>query len=166
MIKAAGPPSLAKGIKEWNFEDRLILRRGRIYMPDDSDLRREIIRLHHDPEMFSHPGEIKTMELIQRTFWWPRMSKIIKEYISGCTTCQSTKNITHPRAVPAQPGEIPPHPWHTITTDFIMDLPLSNGYNSINVVVDRFSKAIVLTPCHKTITTDQTAVLLIENVWR
>src|ERR1700749_1278773 len=165
-IKAAGPRALSKGIEEWNFEDGLILKRGRIYVPSNPDLRRTIIKSHHDPEMFGHPGEVKTLELIQRTFWWPHMSKTIKEYVSGCATCQSTKNITHPLAIPAQPGEIPPHPWHTITTDFITDLPPSNGYDSINVVVDRFSKAIVLTPCHKTITADQTAVLLIENVWR
>jgi hypothetical protein len=50
--------------------------------------------------------------------------------------------------------------------DFIMDLPVSNRYDSILMVVDRHSKAIIISPCHKTITTKQTSQLLIDNVWK
>ena len=50
--------------------------------------------------------------------------------------------------------------------DFITDLPVSNGYDSILTVVDRHSKAVILLPCHKTITTEQTSQLLIDNVWK
>jgi hypothetical protein len=50
--------------------------------------------------------------------------------------------------------------------DFIVDLPLSKGYDSLFVVVDRLSKATILAPCNKTITTDETAQLYIEHVWR
>jgi hypothetical protein len=50
--------------------------------------------------------------------------------------------------------------------DFIIDLPVSKGYNSILTVVDRYSKAIILSPCHKTITAEQTSQLLIDNVWK
>ena len=49
--------------------------------------------------------------------------------------------------------------------NFITDLPVSNGYNSILTVVDRHSKAVILSLCHKTITTEQTSQLLIDNVW-
>ena len=50
--------------------------------------------------------------------------------------------------------------------DFITDLPLSNGYDYLFVVVDRLSKAIVVTPCTKTITADRTAQLYLNHVWR
>ena len=33
-------------------------------------------------------------------------------------------------------------------------------------VVDRHSKAIILSPCHKTITAEQTSQLLLDNVWK
>jgi len=39
--------------------------------------------------------------------------------------------------------------------DFIMDLPVSNRY---------YRKAVILSPCHKTITAEQTSQLLIDNV--
>jgi hypothetical protein len=38
--------------------------------------------------------------------------------------------------------------------DFITDLPTSKGYDSILTVVDRHSKAIILSPCNKTITAE------------
>jgi len=50
--------------------------------------------------------------------------------------------------------------------DFIVDLPVSQGYDSILTVVNRHSKAIILSPCHKTITAEQTSQLLVDNVWK
>src|SRR5579863_4137058 len=50
--------------------------------------------------------------------------------------------------------------------DFIVDLPLSKGYDSILTMVDRHSKAIILSPCHKTITAEQTSQLLLDNIWK
>ena len=71
-----------------------------------------------------------------------------------------------PVKVPLKPNEIPEGPWETITMDFITDLPKSNGFDSILTVVDRHSKAIILSPCHKTITAEQTSQLLVDNVWK
>jgi hypothetical protein len=87
----------------------------------------------------------------------------IKVYIKGCATCQTTK-IKPPVKVPLKPNEILQNIWETITMDFITDLPVSNGYDSILTVVDRHSKAVILSPCHKTITAKQTSQLLINNV--
>ena len=50
--------------------------------------------------------------------------------------------------------------------DFITDLPISNGYNSILTVMDRHSKATILSPCHKTIIAEQTSQLLLDQVWK
>ena len=37
---------------------------------------------------------------------------------------------------------------------------------SILTVIDYHSKAIILSPCHKTITAEQTSQLLIDNIWK
>jgi hypothetical protein len=93
------------------------------------------------------------------------MTEFVKAYIKGCATCQTTK-IRPPVKVPLKPTEIPEGPWETITMDFITDLPTSKGYDSILTVVDRHSKAIILSPCNKTITAEQTSQLLVDNVWK
>ena len=50
--------------------------------------------------------------------------------------------------------------------DFVTDLPLSNNYDSIFVTVDRFSKAVIIAPCHKTITAEEMTDLFLNHVWR
>ena len=72
----------------------------------------------------------------------------------------------HPTMVPLQPTEIPDRPFGTITMDFITDLPESNGYDSLHVVTDRFTKTAVITPCLKAIDSDGMAKILLENTWR
>jgi transposase InsO family protein len=65
-----------------------------------------------------------------------------------------------------RPLELPDIPWAEVTTDFTTDLPLSNGFDSILVVVDRFSKEVEFIPCNKTTTALDTARLYLHNVWK
>ena len=50
--------------------------------------------------------------------------------------------------------------------DFITDLPVSQGFDSLFIVVDRLSKATIIVPCNKTITAKETAKLYMNHVWR
>jgi hypothetical protein len=51
--------------------------------------------------------------------------------------------------------------------DFITDLPLVKGFDSILVVVDQgLSKGVILIPCNKTITAEGTAKLLLNNLYK
>jgi hypothetical protein len=112
-----------------------------------------------------HLGQWKTLELITREYYWQGMTEFIKAYIKGCATCQTTK-IQPPVKVSLKPNEIPEGLWETITMDFITDLPTLKGYDSILIVVDCHSKAIILSPYNKTITAEQTSQLLVDNVWK
>ena len=95
------------------------------------------------------------------------MTKFVHQYVDGCATCQSTKNLPHRTHPPIQPLETTNAPWCFISTDFITDLPESKGYDSINVTVNQgLSKAIVITPCKKTITAEETTTLFQDNVFK
>jgi hypothetical protein len=60
----------------------------RIVVPDVLCLRERVIKENHDSVLASHPGRTKTVELVQRDFWWPSISKDCHKYVDGCTTCQ------------------------------------------------------------------------------
>jgi transposase InsO family protein len=50
--------------------------------------------------------------------------------------------------------------------DFITDLPISNGFDSIFIVVNQgLSKGVILCPCNKTIDAEGTIKLYIDNVF-
>ena len=59
---------------EWMIVNRVLYFQGKIYVPDTSDLRRHIVSLCHDSRQSRHPGRWKTLELVSRNYWWPRMS--------------------------------------------------------------------------------------------
>src|SRR5579863_9720378 len=163
-ILTSGPRRITKGLQEWNYENGLILYKGLVYVPNNNALKQRITKQFHNGLM-GHPGQWKTLELISRDYWWPGITEFVKAYIKGCAICQTTK-IRPPAKVPLKPNDIPNGVWETITMDFIVDLPLSKGYDSILTVVDRHSKAIILSPCHKTITAEQTSQLLLDNIWK
>jgi len=88
-LKRAGIKTLKD--KEWEIEDRIVMKEGRIYVPEGK-LRGEIIQLHHDTPVGGHEGRWKTAELVARNYWWPGVTKEIGRYVDGCNACQRYKN--------------------------------------------------------------------------
>jgi hypothetical protein len=56
-------------------------------------------------------------------------------------------------------------PWNSISMDFIEQLPDSDGFTAILVIVDRLSKQAIFIPTHDTITSAQLAVLFVLHVF-
>ena len=78
------------------------------------------------------------------------------------------KPNTHPTVAPLMPIKSHAHcPFQQIMMDFIMDLPPSDSFDSIFVMVDQgLSKGVILIPCNKTVTALQTTNLLIKEVFK
>jgi len=151
--------------KEWEIEDGVVLKKGRIYVPE-GELRGEVIQLHHDTPVGGHGGRWKMMELVTRNYWWPGVTKEVGRYVDGCNACQRYKNRSEAPADKLMPNAIPEKPWSHISADFITKLPLAQGYNTILVVCDRFSKI-----AHFIATTEKTsaeglAKLFRDHVWK
>jgi len=54
---------------EWQMKDDLVLKKGKVYVPRDDELRLEIIQLHHDMSIAGHREQWKTVELVIRNYW-------------------------------------------------------------------------------------------------
>jgi RNase H-like domain found in reverse transcriptase/Reverse transcriptase (RNA-dependent DNA polymerase)/Integrase zinc binding domain/Chromo (CHRromatin Organisation MOdifier) domain len=151
---------------EWKLQDGLIFYRDRIYVPNDSELRRKIVAQHHDSKVAGHPGRWKTLELVSRSYWWPRMSKFIGTYCSTCDLCIRTKPQRKAPAGELIPLPIPLTRWDTISVDFIVELPESSGFDAIMVVVDSVSKRAHFIPTHTTISALGSASAFLHHVWK
>ena len=66
--------------------------------------------------------------------------------MEGCDSCQRNKNHTEQPADKLMPNSIPEKPWTHILADFIIKLPIAQGYDSILVVVDRLTKIVYFIP--------------------
>ena len=62
-------------------EDGMAYMDGRIYVPNNRKLREEILKEHHDPADIGHSEQYRMLELLKRTYWWPRLKKDIKKYM-------------------------------------------------------------------------------------
>jgi len=60
--------------------------------------------------------------------------------MDGCDACQRYKNQSEAPAGKLMPNTIPEKPWSHISADFITKLSLAQGYDTILVVCNRFSK--------------------------
>ena len=64
----------------------------------------------------------------------------VLDYVKQCDICQHAKGErTHPHGL-LQPLPIPQGAWQDLTMDFIEGLPKSEGYDTILVVVVRYTK--------------------------
>jgi hypothetical protein len=153
---------------DWKIDNDVIRYQGHVYVPEDKELRNEIIKSHHDPVVMGHPGRLKTLELIRRDYYWPSMMTNVSKWIEGCALCQQMKVNTHPTA----PGIMPikshaTRPFEQVSMDFITDLPLIDGFDSVLTVVNQgLTKGVIFIPCKKTFTAMDTANSYINNVYK
>lgn len=165
-VQKLGPCLLKKGTEEWNTENGLLLFRGKFYVPNNSLLRKELVRWHHGVPVAGHPGRAKTLELLSCNYWWPGMTKFVNEYVDTCDVCQCTKVFPQKPQGPLHPLDPPGSPWESVSTDFIVKLPICEGFDSIMVVVDRHSGQVHCIPTREAMDAEEHVQEYIRDVFR
>lgn len=156
---------------DYELLDGLIYLKGsdsvrRLCVPNDRQLRLDVIHNVHDAAIMAHPGVRRTQLAAAQWYYWPGMDIDIKEYVRSCESCMRYKSSTGRKAGKLQPITLPSACWDVVSTDFITHLPVSDGFDAIMVVVDKLSKRPVYIPTHTTATAEDTAKLFFNNVIR
>jgi len=73
------------------IKDGLLYRKGMLWIPENENLKRMILESEHDTRVAGHMGQDKTIELIRRNFWWPKMNERIVDFVQSCPECQKNK---------------------------------------------------------------------------
>ena len=147
-------------------EDGVVYMEGRVYIPNNKDLKEEILREHHDPADVGHPGQHRMQELIKRINWWLGLKEDVKKYIQGCVKCQQNKVQHQRKAGELHPLEIPEGLWQDISIDIIGPLPSSNGMDAIVVIMDRFTKMIRLKATTTNISLEEIVKVYRDEIWK
>ena len=66
-----------------------------IYIFEKVVLKTKLLRLHHDDSLANHFKIKKIHVLMQRKFYWFKITRNIKEYLKDCDMCQRIKTSRH-----------------------------------------------------------------------
>src|SRR6266481_3986768 len=112
-----------------------------------------------------HPGITKTISSIRQHYYWPRLVRFVTDYVHSCTTCRRTKAIHHKPFGPHQFLPIAQCPWDSISMDFIEGLPLSEGHDTILVVVCCLTKMVLFIHTYRDIDAEDLAMIFLVQVF-
>ena len=65
--------------------------RSRLLVPDDDELRANIVRLYHDIPAAGHPGRARTYQLVSKDYTWLGMSQFIRWWVRNCEAYRRIK---------------------------------------------------------------------------
>ncbi|KAK3571296.1 hypothetical protein QTP86_005932 [Hemibagrus guttatus] len=169
------PPSIIIAPVTWDLMDEIQREQqseptppgcppNKHYVPLNLQVR--VMQWVHTSLCSGHPGISRTHHLTQNSFWWPSIVKDVANYVKSCSVCAQSKTPKELLFGLLQPLPIPQRPWSHLSIDFITDLPPSNGFTTILVIIDRSSKACRLIPLKGLPTVMETAESLFHHVFR
>jgi transposase InsO family protein len=125
-------------------------------------LRTELLRENHDDVTSGHQGVFKTLGRLKTKYFWPTMSKDVKNYVANCEVCKASKAVHQITRPPMGQQKQAENCWQTVSVDLIGPLtPSKNGHKYILSVVDVFSKFPLVFPLRNA--TAKPIIKLLEN---
>lgn len=120
--------------------------------------RWQICRINHDE--IGHLGLEKTLERIKKSYWFPKLTRFIKKYVSACLDCAYAKKKTSNNEGLLYPIEKVEKPFHTLHIDHLGPFVRSKRGNAyLLVLVDAFTKFVFIKPVRNTNTQNVIRVL-------
>ena len=143
----------------------LILGESNVYIPHDDDLKTLLLSEAHDTIFGGHFGIEKTLEKLKRFWFWPGMAKSVEEYVQTCSICQMAKHSTQKVSGLLQPIRAK-FPWQIVTMDFVGKFApgILTGNTMCLVMVDKFSKYVMLESVPESINSEQVADIFLKRV--
>ena len=145
-------------------DDKGVVRNlNRIWIPNVSELKNEILHDAHSSRYSIHPGSTKMYQDLRQNFWWPNMKREIAEWVSRCDTCQRVKAEHQRSSGLLQPLEIPEWKWEHIAMDFVVGLPRTKAnHDTIWIVIDRLTKSAHFLPINEKFSLEK----LVQLYWK
>ena len=118
------------------------------YIPDS--MMNDALKLTHEDLIAGHKGPERTLKLFIINFYNGREKAIINQYCRRCEICIRAKGI--PKPVPIKTYPIPTRPFHTLTSDIIGPLRITESGNQFILTFrDYVTRFTILLPMpHKT----------------
>ncbi len=103
-------------------------------------LREQIIRELDGNGLGGYFGRDKTFTMVAGRYYWPKLQRDVEKLVKRCLACLFGKEVSQNKGL-YTPLPEPKASCIHLSIDFVLGLPkTAKGFDSIFVVVDRFSK--------------------------
>lgn len=156
-------PENAKG---YSLVEGLIRYKGRVWLGTNTLAQNHVMQALYSSAVGGHSGALATYHRIKAIFAWPGMRNAITQFVQSCSVCQQAKveHVKTPGLL--QPLPIPDQAWQVVYLDFIEGLPKSARYDTILVVIDKFTKYGQFIPLAHPFTALQVARSYLDHVYK
>ncbi|GJX93154.1 retrotransposable element Tf2 [Tanacetum coccineum] len=152
--------------KHYSWANDTLLRKSRIMVRQDANLRRELLQYFYEGSIGGHSGIKVTLHKLCSLFYWKGMRKQVKKIVRECLVCQKCKPDLSGYSGLLQPLPIPQTILSQISMDFIEGLPKSQGKDVVMVVVDKLSKYAHFIGQSHPFTVAQIAQVFLDSVYK
>jgi hypothetical protein len=131
-------------INDCKICENRIYYKNRLFIPENTELKMQIIYKTHNFKAGGHPERIKTTELVSKSYFWPKITHDIQNYVKFCHLYKRVKASRFAPLGYLRPLSVPFQAWQNISVNYITLLPIyernSLKYHYVAIVVYRFTK--------------------------
>jgi len=109
----------------------------RLQMVIPTQLQVQVLREIHGGRLSGHLGEVKMLHKIREWFYWPGMSRSVRDWCWTCPSCAALKGPSQKRHAPLQNLKVG-YPLEVIAMDIVGPLPPGKSGNKYILVVSDY----------------------------
>jgi hypothetical protein len=150
----------------FTLKEGIIRHKERVWLGNNSLAHQHVIQAMHSSGLGGHSGFQTSYFRIKQLFTWPGMKTTIRDFIKACQTYQQAK-VEHCKASGLlQPVPVPQQAWKVVSMDFVEGLPKSSRFDTIMVVIDKYTKYGHFIPLAHPFTAMQVAQAYMDQVYK
>ncbi len=120
-------------LKHCEIIDDILFRKDLLWVSENMHMK--LLQKIHDQSFISHFNNKRTVNLVQRFYYWSDHQATIRKYIWNCHVCQQSKASRNSINELHHSLSISQKRWKDIAMNFITELSLSEYYNVICMII-------------------------------
>ncbi len=133
-------------LKHCNIIDDVLFRKDLLWVSENMYMK--LLKKIHNQSFIFHSDNQRTINLVQRFYYWSDYQATIKCYIWNCHVCQQSKTSKDSINKLHHSLSISQKRWKDITMNFITELSLLKDYNIICIIICCLIKKHHYVLCH------------------
>ena len=101
----------------YTLDQGILYYKLRLCIPNNSEIKAKILWEAHNSPTAGHGGYVKTLNTVQKSYFWLGLKRYVLQYVTQCLSCQRNKAKRVKMPGKLHPLDIPQMKWECISMD-------------------------------------------------